>query len=490
MAKRSAQYFSCIFTVYCFLWYCDANAIKSTTDWPPRHTATQFDQDSYGNTMYKQGCAHDIDVVNQLVDFDKSGYNKHKLPKPDGMKVRVDTWIQAITSISESTQDFEVDLYINEMWEDPRLRFDHLNPCKPNMSLDNSLLEKLWTPNTCFINSKEAFIHQSPFTNIFLMIYNNGSVWTNYRVKLTGPCQMELQRFPMDVQKCSLTFESFNYNIAEVHMVWADANPISILGATELPDFTLVNVLASSEETQYPAGYWDELTITFIFKRRYGWYIFQGYIPTYLIIIISWISFHLGTVALPARTMLGVNALIAMTFQFGNIISHLPRVSYIKAIDIWMLSGMTFIFASLLELAVVGHLSHLKTKKQQTKRDTPSHRSSPIFWNRKYDPNSKMAHPLPLVNDQWHDQTVLGGSLRDVTDLSYSFQELQLKQTLPLWHKFIPVKQDWDPERIDKMSAIFFPVIFFLFNLLYWGYYIGCSRSTDITKPTQQTVCL
>ncbi|KFD72262.1 hypothetical protein M514_01324 [Trichuris suis] len=471
----------CLFTSC--VWNVEVTS-ASLYDWPTKHTASDYGQDRYGNTIYKQGCTHDIDVVNQLVDFDKSGYNKHKLPKPNGMKVRVDTWIQAITSISESTQDFEVDLYINEMWEDPRLRFDHLNPCKPNMSLDNSLLDKLWTPNTCFVNSKEAFIHQSPFTNIFLMIYNNGSVWTNYRVKLTGPCQMELQRFPMDVQKCSLTFESFNYNVAEVHMVWADINPISILGATELPDFTLVDVLATSEETKYPAGYWDELTITFIFKRRYGWYIFQGYIPAYLIIIISWISFYLGTMALPARTMLGVNALIAMTFQFGNIISNLPRVSYIKAIDIWMLSGMTFIFASLLELAVVGHLSHVKMRKQQhAKLEIASHRSSPIFWSRKYDPKSKTPQRLPLANDQWNDQNPLGGSLRDVTDLSYSFHELQLKRTVPLWHKLIPVKQDWDPERIDRMSAICFPLIFILFNIFYWGYYVGYSRFTDIRKP-------
>ncbi|VDO41671.1 unnamed protein product [Haemonchus placei] len=278
-------------------------------------------------------CANDTTVINTLL---KDTYNKHYIPSHP-TQVRVDMWVQEVTAVSELTQDFEIDLYINEFWEDPALVFDYMSPCKSNISFDDKVLQKLWIPNTCFINSKNAAIHESPFRNVFLMVFANGTLWTNYRMKLTGPCDMNLKRFPFDQQKCFLTFESYNYNTGEVRMQWNQPYPVMLLKPIQLPDFEMVNFSVIAVEQMYPAGWWDELTVAFVFKRRYGWYILQGYIPTMVTIVISWISFYLGSRAIPARTMLGVNSLLAMTFQFGNIIRNLPRVSYVKAIDVWML---------------------------------------------------------------------------------------------------------------------------------------------------------
>lgn len=61
-----------------------------------------------------------------IIDSIFLNYTKHKLPTVDGVKVEVDIWVQEITSVSEISSDFEIDIYINELWFDPALRFDHM----------------------------------------------------------------------------------------------------------------------------------------------------------------------------------------------------------------------------------------------------------------------------------------------------------------------------------------------------------------------------
>ncbi|KAK5979606.1 Neurotransmitter-gated ion-channel transmembrane region [Trichostrongylus colubriformis] len=181
------------------------------------------------------------------------------------------------------------------------------------------------------------------------------------RVRVKGPCSMDLLDFPMDTQSCRLNYQSFSYNNEEVQMRWNErGHPVFVMKPINISDFWLKNITPAVIRREYPAGMWDELVVTFVFERRYMWYFLQAYLPTYFTIFISWLAFALGPQAITPRTMLGVNALLSMIFHFGSIMRNLPRVSYIKAIDVWMLSSMTFVFLSLIELAIVG----LKERRQ------------------------------------------------------------------------------------------------------------------------------
>ncbi|KAH7726630.1 Protein ACC-4 [Aphelenchoides avenae] len=286
-----------------------------------------------------QGCADDAIILERILN----GYDNNRIPGDKQVKVDVEIWVQEVSKIIEITSEFELDV--------------HLNPCKQNISVDGAkVLPQIWNPKACFVNSKDASVHQSPFSNIFLQLYANGTVWHNYRIKLTGPCANTLRTFPIDQQRCMLFYESFNYNYAAVRMEWT-ATPITILKEIMLPDYILIDSKASSVKRLYPPGVWNELLAVFTFQRLYGFYILQVYVPSYISVIISWISFYLGPREVPSRTTIGVNALLSLTYQFGSVVNNLPKTSDVKAIDVMILVAMAFIFASLLELALVGYLT-------------------------------------------------------------------------------------------------------------------------------------
>lgn len=112
------------------------------------------------------------------------------------------------------------------IWRDERLAFPVSSPeCAEvgNITLDVTFGERLWTPNVCIVNSKSASvshqrcavsatmiisegvqIHESPTRNMMLILYANGSVWQNNRMRVTGPCDIDLRSFPFDEQACRL----------------------------------------------------------------------------------------------------------------------------------------------------------------------------------------------------------------------------------------------------------------------------------------------
>ena len=67
-----------------------------------------------------------------------------------------------------------------------------------------------------------------------------------------------------------------------------------------------------------------------------GYYLIQIYIPSSLIVIISWVSFWLNRGAAPARVGLGVTTVLTMTTLMASVNAALPKISYMKSIDIYL----------------------------------------------------------------------------------------------------------------------------------------------------------
>jgi hypothetical protein len=130
------------------------------------------------------------------------------------------------------------------------------------------------------------------------------------------------------------------------------------------------------------SGSFTCLYAKFYFKRESGYYIIQTYVPSVLYVFLSWVSFWIDYKAAPARISLGLLTVVAITTQSAGARSQLPRVSYIKAIDVWMATCLTFVFAALIEFAVANFFARQseaqKIKLEEEMKQTRSFMSDNV----------------------------------------------------------------------------------------------------------------
>ncbi|XP_029644196.1 glycine receptor subunit alpha-2-like [Octopus sinensis] len=293
------------------------------------------------------------DFLQTLIEaYDSSippGFDREKVTT-----VNVQLYINSFDSINEQTMDYSISTFITQEWTDERLKFFGLIEAK-YFELDVKLIEKIWVPDLYFPNEKKAHFHEVTVPNRMLHIYDDGSITYRARISLTASCPMKLQNYPMDTQVCQLYLQSFTYSVKTVKFQWHE-NPVVMSPSIVLPQFRLVKNLTDDCTSHNKDKNFTCLYASFYLKRDIGYYMIQLYIPSILIVFLSWVSFYLNVSAVPARISLGILTVLTLTTQRSAGIAALPKVSYIKAIDVWMASCLCFVFAALLEFAFVNVL--------------------------------------------------------------------------------------------------------------------------------------
>ena len=76
--------------------------------------------------------------------------------------------------MDEKKQDFFIDCYFRQSWKDDRLVFN--NSGVKELPMNWQFLNKIWKPDTFFVNGKKSKMHKITVPNKFLRITPNGQV--------------------------------------------------------------------------------------------------------------------------------------------------------------------------------------------------------------------------------------------------------------------------------------------------------------------------
>ncbi|KAG7201051.1 hypothetical protein KM043_017600 [Ampulex compressa] len=450
-----------------------------------------------------------LENVTQTISRILDGYDIRLRPNFGGepLLVGMDLTIASFDAISEVNMDYTITMYLNQYWKDERLAFSQEQEV---LTLSGDFAEKIWVPDTFFANDKNSFLHEVTERNKLIRLSGDGSVTYGMRFTTTLACMMDLHYYPLDSQNCTVEIESYGYTVLDVVMYWKET-PVRGVEEAELPQFTIMGYETNDRKERLATGIYQRLSLSFKLQRNIGYFVFQTYLPSILIVMLSWVSFWINHEATSARVALGITTVLTMTTISTGVRSSLPRISYVKAIDIYLVMCFVFVFAALLEYAAVNYTYWGARAKKKAKKSNEDKRVMSSKMTSKAGspyPGATDADiielqdlrlsPLPGIRNRSgtvsatttpgtgrdHDSVKFPPSFRITRSTTHSkYAGLRYRgsrqQKPKVLHAIrrgtsilrVSMPKIKDVNIIDKYSRIIFPVSFTLFNTIYWFFY-------------------
>lgn len=306
--------------------------------------------------------------LSDIMPDNSKTYDKMRPPKYKGNATEVlfHVTVMSLDTIDESSMTYTCDVFFAQSWKDNRLRLPD-NMTSEYRLLPIEWLTEIWRPDSFFKNAKSVTFQTMTIPNHYIWLWKDKTILYMVKLTLVLSCPMHFKNYPHDTQECNLEIESISHTTDDLVFIWDPQMPLDVDKGIELPQLELISTKNDDCTTEYSTGKFTCLEVVFKFKRRLGYYLFHTYVPTCLVVIMSWISFWIKPEAVPARVTLGVTSLLTLSTQHANSQKSLPPVSYIKAIDVFMSGCTVFVFLSLMEYALVnivmGDIADIEKKK-------------------------------------------------------------------------------------------------------------------------------
>ncbi|XP_042237824.1 uncharacterized protein LOC121876616 [Homarus americanus] len=295
---------------------------------------------------------------------DETGCEKLVLPKgylstltPAGvslgpLKMNLSLSIQGFSEINIRDMKLTVDLSTTLSWLDQRLRYTNL---KDLDEINYIELSQVWTPKVEYMNADFPKIYTTdpvltarrvsppepddPSAPTHDEVYEGRSNPLRLSQKVNAPfsCSMNLRNFPFDTQQCHLLLRLTSARLD--FLIWQDLN-VTYLGEVLLTEYEVAAVvIAHKVNLNYSVA---DVKITLY--RRFWFYLTSTYLPTIMLMVISYASLYCKRENTDLRVMMSLTTLLVLYALYQQISDGLPRTSYTKAIDVWCFFAITFIF--------------------------------------------------------------------------------------------------------------------------------------------------
>ena len=265
----------------------------------------------------------------------------------ESTEVTIGVYLIDIDEIDDVHQRFNVDMFVNIAWRDPRLA---LPEQERSGQVRTFAMTEIWTPRGLIVNDRGLTPKLPRVVDVDVL----GNVVSQQRLSGELAVDLNLKDFPFDTQQLPIQVISYQYSPSEVQFshnarVAANTDGFSVEGwsfSLLEPDFG---------EFSVPAVGVVRPQITFVVKaqRNAQYYLLTMFLPMSLIVFMSWTAFWIQPNVVPPRIAISTASIFSLIAFGFSIRLSLPRVSYVTRADLFVI-GCTLLVFLALGAAVIG----------------------------------------------------------------------------------------------------------------------------------------
>ncbi|CAL4187693.1 unnamed protein product, partial [Meganyctiphanes norvegica] len=180
-------------------------------------------------------------------------------------------------------------------------------------------------------------------------------------------------------------------------------------------------------------------------SRLWGHILLNVYVPSMLLLFISYLTLYFKPSIFQVRVLASLTILLVMCTLFSQVSSMLPKSSYVKLVDVWLLSCIIIVLLTIIFHTIIDRLQEEENKSLRNKLENMLRTA---FKTVKQGKNGdKKIIPL---------QETMAESSRVTCNSAIKTPLTETKQT-PLYHYVV----------LTSRATLLFTII--IFNIVYWS---------------------
>lgn len=176
---------------------------------------------------------------------------------------------------------------------------------------------------------------------------------------------MDFYFYPADTQRCHLDIKSYAYSTKHVTISWKGGKGPELAYPIDIHNFDVALDTEPDYTQDTRSASYSAIRFTLYLRRKLSYHIFQTFIPSALFTIVSWLSFLVPPESTPGRMAICVTTLLTLSAMFSSVRQNMPSTSYLKALDLWMLTCVVFVFTVIIEYTAVLKLRSMTVKEKK-----------------------------------------------------------------------------------------------------------------------------